>query len=254
MAHTPPQLPLLTSTPALYPGCCLTLSTTLLTLLQRHISQIPYKIDSPIQSEKRSILSIGCGTSLLEALLQRFLDQHCQLYLNGIRDKAGDEANPKTTGTGTGPGTSTSTSTCRWHLEGVEVSAHAQTHAHNPHTYLPPQQIHIVPNTADLCPRAFEKDVKVWMFVYPRMRKLIGTYIDHIVGEGREDSAVSGLGVEMIIWAGPRSDWEDSRGYFDVLRGKGWEVVVDSSRDEGSEVDVGVMAFESVVIVKKVRT
>jgi hypothetical protein len=250
MPHTPPPLPLLTSTPALYPGCCLTLSTTLLTLLQQYISQIPLTHTSATtwKSEKRSILSIGCGTSLLEALLQCHLNKHChQAYLDG----AGDDESPETAGTATDTGTCPSTS--QWQVEGVEVSSHAQTHTHNSHTHLPPHQIHIVPNTADLCPRAFDDDAKVWMFVYPRMRTLIGTYINSIVGEGREDSSVPGLGVEMIIWAGPRSDWEDYRGYFERLRGRGWEVVVDSSRNEGSEIEVGVMGFESVAIVKRGR-
>jgi hypothetical protein len=271
MSQQPPHPPTLTSKPLLYPGCCLTLSTTLLTHLYDRIVQIPHNNTPNQQQDKLCILSVGSGTSLLEALLQRYLDEH-QHHESNV-DDVRDSESPKTT----------------WKVDGVEVYSHAHNSMIN---YLPKAQMHIVPNTAELCPRAFESNVRVWMFVYPRKRELVGRYIDYIIDSetahtqqrveiGAEQGKVKGeagykgpsstedlekssreestagsgkLGVEMIIWAGPRSDWEDYCGYFEILSEKGWEVALGGSKNgEGNELDVGVMAFESVASVQKIR-
>jgi hypothetical protein len=69
------QLPLLKEEPSLHPDCCASLSTELIATLLRILPKYP-----------SLILSIGCGTGLLEA---QVLSHHADFNLEGVEVSAG---------------------------------------------------------------------------------------------------------------------------------------------------------------------
>lgn len=110
---------------------------------------------------------------------------------------------------------------------GVEVQPTSNRH-------LPPSHHHCVTGSRFLDPLAGE--AKVWMFVYPKRVGLVDEYIE----------AYGRAGVEKIIWAGPKADWEDYKGCFEGVRdGRAWDVVVKSA-DE-----IGGTAWEMLAVATK---
>jgi len=116
--------------PARHPDCCLSLSSKLLTILADVFPR-----SSPPSS---TLLSVGSGSGLLEALL---LD-HAQHTLN---------------------------------VEGVEVHQQDDTQVNR---YLPEPCYHTVRGTWDLSPRLRDADVCGLMFVYPRQVDLVRRYVE----------------------------------------------------------------------------
>ncbi|KAL3469183.1 hypothetical protein BJX99DRAFT_81226 [Aspergillus californicus] len=107
-------------------------------------------------------------------------------------------------------------------IEGVEVSSSVNL-------YIAEKDMNTVAGTWDLSDRAGQ--AKAWIFVYPREPGLVRRYIDAYRGEG------SG---ELILWLGPRADWEDYEGCFIE---KGFEIRV----QEG----IGMAEFEMLVVARR---
>lgn len=123
------ELPLLSDKPVRHPKCCLSLSQPLLDTLGRVLQE---NLDPP-----GLVLSVGCGTGLLEELLHR------HVAAGGLR------------------------------VEGVEV---AGEDAHGVFlAYLPEDRAHTVPGTWALSRRA--ADAAALLFVYPRSEGLVRRYV-----------------------------------------------------------------------------
>ena len=107
-------------------------------------------------------------------------------------------------------------------IHGIEVSFTVNK-------YLPEQNFSTVNGTWDISPLAAEAEA--WMFVYPREIKLVRTYLEEYA---------SGK-LEMIVWLGPRSDWDEYRGLL-----KGWE---------GFAVEVweecGIASYEVMAVARR---
>lgn len=100
--------------------------------------------------------------------------------------------------------------------------------------YLPPAHHRIVSGTRFLEPIA--EMAAAWMFVYPKRVGLVEEYLD-VCGGGR---------VELILWAGPRADWEDYKGCFEGARdGIRWDL------DTKSADDVGGRTWEFIAVARK---
>lgn len=125
------SLPPLSAKPHHFPDCCVSLSTQLVDHL------------STLISTRSPILSIGCGTGLLEAYLQQQRSD--------------------------------------WTIEGVEVDASSQLAIARVNRYLPSASVHIVPGSWALCERA--QNAPVWLFVYPRQAKLVHAYVEKYVAD-----------------------------------------------------------------------
>lgn len=110
------------------------------------------------------------------------------------------------------------------HIVGVEVEP-------SPNKYLPSSHHRIVNGTRFLEPLAAQ--ATTWLFVYPRRVGLVQEYI----------TAYSQEGVEKIVWAGPKADWDDYKPCF-----TGWHL---KEQDAGS---VGGHAWELIAIASKKST
>jgi hypothetical protein len=150
----------LTNEPQQHPDSCISLSRS---LLEQLASEMP--------SSTASILSIGSGPGLLEALLQAYLDRELA-SLHHTRAESCD-------------------------IYGLEVLSATI----NPNKYLPEENMHFVRGAWELCPAAAR--AAVWLFVYPRDPKLVQRYTETY---GEADRMV-----QKIIWLGPSADWEDYR-------------------------------------------
>jgi hypothetical protein len=106
------------------------------------------------------------------------------------------------------------------HMIGVEVHP-------SPNKYLPATHHRTVYGTRFHEPLATE--AACWMFVYPRRVGLVQEYMSEC-GEGC---------VEMVVWIGPRADWEEYEACFE-----GWEVQI-----KGAD-EVGGRAWELVAVAK----
>jgi hypothetical protein len=104
---------------------------------------------------------------------------------------------------------------------GVEV-------APSPNQYLPASHHRVVHGSRFLEPIAAE--ATAWLFVYPRRPGLVQQYMTEY-GKG---------GVETVIWAGPKADWEDYVACFG-----GWGV------QERSAEEVGGRAWELIVVATR---
>ncbi|KAL4725127.1 hypothetical protein ACLX1H_007273 [Fusarium chlamydosporum] len=149
--------------PARFPDCCLAISTDLLKSLSNIFSK------TAVSEGRPTVLSVGSGSGLLEALL---LDQQ------GSSDS------------GSGYGS--------FNVEGVEVQQLSGKDAVN--RYLPEQSIYTVRGSWDVVSRLQDPDVTALMFVYPRQPALIIEYMETIIRKG--------LKVQVIVWLGPMADWE----------------------------------------------
>ncbi|KAK5625479.1 hypothetical protein RRF57_001195 [Xylaria bambusicola] len=178
-------LPSLTDEPTLYPGCCFSLSRPLLaTICALLLESIPVLTPSGVKPRSSSnehaspppiILSIGSGTGLLEELLQNYLD-------------GGEALN-----------SSHHSSSSTWRVEGVEVN-------HIVNVHLPEDRInHVAGTWAVLESRA--RDAAALMFVYPRDGALVRRYVDHAF---MTTAPTSCGGVRIVLWLGPKCDWEDT--------------------------------------------
>ncbi|EWG40046.1 hypothetical protein FVEG_02616 [Fusarium verticillioides 7600] len=152
------------------PDCCLSLSYKLFRNLVNAIPNTTLSLDHA-KRETPTVLSIGSGSGLLEAL---FLD-----YINSHRQRG-------------------SFGHAMVSIEGVEVQQLGMREHVN--SYLPEQAIHTVRGSWDVTSRLQDSDVSALMFVYPRQPALISQYIKVI--------AEQDLKVEAIVWLGPMVDWE----------------------------------------------
>ncbi|KAK7927643.1 hypothetical protein PG985_004641 [Apiospora marii] len=143
------DLPILSDAPLSHPNCCLSLSTRLLENLE-DLFQDDSSTSGGEPPDGRLVLSVGCGSGLLESLLQAYLTQE----------------EPVTT-------------TMR--VEGVEVASAATS-------YLPEDRANTVAGTWALSRRA--EDAAALMFVYPRSVDLVKRYVDAFFRNGKARTIV----------------------------------------------------------------
>lgn len=80
-------------------------------------------------------------------------------------------------------------------VTGVEVNSTVNK-------YMPEESVHVVTGTRDLCRVAAA--AYAWLFVYPREPKLVAQYLQ----------LYSDTTVQLVVWLGPRADWEDHEPLF----------------------------------------
>ncbi|KAK8246264.1 hypothetical protein HDK90DRAFT_6596 [Phyllosticta capitalensis] len=107
-------------------------------------------------------------------------------------------------------------------VEGVEVESSINK-------YLPEESTWNVDGTWDLCPRA--QVAHAWIFVYPREPGLIKRYMD-MYADG---------GVKIVVWLGPRLDWEDYEGCFNHDGFEPAEIIEDS----------GLVPYEMMAVARR---
>jgi hypothetical protein len=204
--HTPAEmqeyaLPEPTSEPKRYPDCCISISTKL-------IDSLKYVIG---QSNVRTVLSIGSGTGLLEAILAQALHS---------------PSNPSLLSTA---------------LEGVEVQ---QTENGKPvNRYLPERAINTVRGTWDLSPRIDDDDVGAILFVYPRLPALVSKCVERIL-QGPSKC-------HLVIWLGPCADWVEFEPCFRVDSGVGGVAIAVVNTMEGDEAGLVGYEMMAVMKVQR---
>lgn len=156
------ELPRLQDAPARHPNCCLSFSSKLIHILTRIFSS------TANPDGTSTVLSIGSGSGLLEALLLAHV---------GAQDNSG---------------------ATDFNVEGVEVQQLSGKPPVN--RYLPEQAIYTVRGTWDVVSRLQDSDVTALMFVYPRQPALVAEYIKAV--------AEQGLRIQAIVWLGPMADWD----------------------------------------------
>ncbi|KAH6884192.1 hypothetical protein B0T10DRAFT_493725 [Thelonectria olida] len=162
------DLPILTSNhaPIRHADCCLSLSLKLLEVLTDVCGQNCNRA----ANRKQTVLSIGSGTGLLEALLlEHFQSQSARQKQENIR------------------------------IEGVEVQQ-LGTKAHL-NKYLPDYAAITVRGTWEISPRMRDSDVSILMFTYPRQAALVTQYAQAAL---QPDS-----GIMLMVWLGPVADWDE---------------------------------------------
>ncbi|KAI0164560.1 hypothetical protein GGR57DRAFT_203866 [Xylariaceae sp. FL1272] len=178
-----PDLPILTSEPRRYPGCCLSLSTSLLDTIA---TQLAATTSTHIDETSPLILSIGSGTGLVEELLQAHLTQ------TQITDA---ESRP-------------------WRCEGVELSS--------VNTHLPEDRINTVRGTWALHPRADDATVLLFVYPreIDLVAQYLEKYMKNSVPVENGDRCAGDAGgkenkPQLVIWIGPRIDYlSDYTGHF----------------------------------------
>lgn len=156
------ELPSLQYAPVRHPNCCLSFSSKLIEILTRMFSSTA-NLDGT-----STVLSIGSGSGLLEALLLAHVE---------AKDDSGETS---------------------FNVEGVEVQQLSGKPPVN--RYLPEQAIYTVRGTWDVVSRLQDPDVTALMFVYPRQPALVTEYMKAI--------AEQDLSIQMIVWLGPMADWD----------------------------------------------
>ncbi|KAI1809032.1 hypothetical protein GGS20DRAFT_411098 [Poronia punctata] len=160
----------LTSQPQRHPACCLSLSTILLQTLTKLLSHSP----SPSPS-----------SSFQPPQRKKEKEPPHLLPLLSI-------------GSGTGlleellHQTLTRKPQNKWQVQGVEVNPKINI-------YLPENRIIRVPGTWALLTAYQKEEVGALMFVYPRDGKLVRRYVEEFFPH-----------VNMVLWLGPKCDWEDT--------------------------------------------
>ncbi|CAJ0539983.1 Ff.00g073240.m01.CDS01 [Fusarium sp. VM40] len=142
--------------PVRFPVCCLSISSKLLQILTNIFS------NTTLSDENPTVLSIGSGTGILEALL--LAHSQSRSLLN---------------------------------IEGVEVQQLGGKAPVN--RYLPEQAIYTVRGTWDVVSRLHDPDVTALMFVYPRQPGLISEYIKVISEQDLKVQVIVWLG-PMADW------------------------------------------------------
>lgn len=201
------DLPKLHDTPTRHPDCCLSISTKLL----KTITEILATTNGGPDKDNNFIVSVGSGSGLLEAHLQ----SHIHSFKRGL------------------PGLSSKTS---FTVKGVEVNASAGPAPVN--KYLRGSQAPTVRGTWEVY--QFVGNTDTIMFVYPRDPKLVSQYLR----SAREGLTAPPL--RVVLWLGPRADWEVFGGCFQGLEGFEEVEVI-----EGEEA--GVAEFEMVAVVRRRR-
>ncbi|OJD36346.1 mitochondrial presequence protease [Diplodia corticola] len=107
-------------------------------------------------------------------------------------------------------------------VEGVEVNSSVNK-------YLPEESSFVVGGTWDLCPRA--RDASVWVFVYPRVPALVERYFETF-GQAR---------LELAVFLGPKADWADFQCAFRVPGFTNAEIVE----------DCGLVPYEVMAVIRK---
>ncbi|CAG7556129.1 unnamed protein product [Fusarium equiseti] len=147
--------------PVRFPDCCLALSTKLLNILSDIFSRTTISKDK----DRPTVLSIGSGSGLLEALLLHQQDN-----------------------------SDTGIASCN--VEGVEVQQAGKDAVNK---YLPEQAIYTVRGSWDVVSRLQDPDVTSLMFVYPRQPALILDYMKAITRDGLNVQVIVWLG-PMADW------------------------------------------------------
>ena len=209
--------------PIHHADCCLSLSNRLLDLLIRTFSETGPSKTIEWQPQQRTVLSVGSGTGLLEALLIARAES--------IPSDSGDDGN----GVGN-PG-----SMIRLSVEGVEVQRPDSRPSAN--KYLPEPSFHTVSSASNHSPRLADEHVAGLMFVYPRQPALVASYVNSLrdkvnANEGDDTAETSAA---MVVWLGPRADWPSFSTYFRDGQGKEAEVRVWAG-DEAGLKDYEIMA------------
>lgn len=175
--NTPPAImnPLaikLKEEPIRHADCCLSLSSKLLDTLTAIFS------DRGLAGRRRTVLSIGSGTGLLETLWLAHIESQSQ----------SDDASAGLV------------------IEGVEVHQLGSRAPAN--KYLPEQAINTVRGTWELSSRLQDQDVSGLMFTYPRQPGLVTRYIESVIK--------TKLIIGVVIWLGPLADWDEFEPCFRV--------------------------------------
>lgn len=133
-----------------------------------------------------------------------------------------------------------------WRIEGVEVNSNSGNS--NVNVYLPEDRINHVPGTWALFGKEREEEMRAILFVYPREGVLVRRYVDEfLMGSHRRDRDMGkgegeSEGVQLIIWLGPKADWEDTGfGAFDDR--EGFEIL--QMRD-----GVGLTEYEMLAVLR----
>ena len=196
------ELPVLSEKPIHHPGCCLSISSSLLIFLHNALIDITSArthCDAPgsknadrrivpgLQRKSLSTcLSIGSGTGLLEVLLQQHITNHPPC---GDRDRS-------------------------FLIRGLEVVS-----ADTINRYLPQGAFDVVPGAWATSDVAIAPEVEAWLFVYPRQPSLVAKYVAMVQAEQEQASHLM-----LMIWAGPIADWNDYGPVFEDLEFRGWSM------------------------------
>ncbi|KAI5455993.1 hypothetical protein BGZ63DRAFT_418039 [Mariannaea sp. PMI_226] len=185
--------------PIRHADCCLGLSSNLF----RVLTAIFYE-KRPV-SGKWTVLSVGSGTGLLEALLLGYVQSHSNEL---------DESCLSLSHLG---------------IEGVEVyEPSSRTHLNK---YLPEHARSTVRGTWEISPRAQDEDVLIWMFTYPRQTTLVVQYVKAAL---EPESSV-----KLLVWLGPVADWDEFRPCFQPSTPKGPNEFILQSTMQGNEAGIG---------------
>ncbi|KAF4467316.1 hypothetical protein FALBO_5820 [Fusarium albosuccineum] len=141
--------------PIRHPNCCLSLSFKLLQTLTRVFS------DGVPASQTSTVLSIGSGSGILEALLLSHVESEPQYAAS-------------------------------FNVEGVEVQQLNGKESVN--KYLPEQAIYTVRGTWDVVSRLQDPDIAALMFIYPRQPRLVSEYIWTVAEQDLDVKVVVWLG------------------------------------------------------------
>ncbi|OHE94778.1 hypothetical protein CORC01_09885 [Colletotrichum orchidophilum] len=155
------------------------------------------------------VLSIGSGTGLVEALLDSL----------AADDQDRDPPTRKTP----------RHTAAALNLASVEI-------APSPNRYHAAHRHHTVPGTWALDPAAGR--AKAWVFVYPKQVALVQSYMASSFASGEKGA------VEVVLYVGPRMDWDDFRGAFAPFA-EDIEVWGEERMEE-----VGGRAWECVAVVR----
>lgn len=185
------ELPELSEAPSRHPDFCLSVSTKLIHTLTAIIAN-----NGPV-SNQNLVLSVGSGSGLLEA--------HLQKNLNSLPD-----------------------SISKFTIQGVEVRSSPTEAPVN--KYLPEQHYTTVRGTWELSPLL--EDADTLLFVYPRDPVLVSRYL-----------AARPASLRVVLWLGPRADWEVFGGCFQGLEGF---MDVDIINGENA----GVASFEMIAVIR----
>jgi hypothetical protein len=189
--------------------CCLGLSAKLMDTLIAAFGAVA------VPNQVSTVLSIGSGTGLLEALLL-----------------ARAQWESSTPGNANAGCTSLS-------IEGVEVPNDESGKAMN--KYLPEQAITTVRGTWEVSTRLADPQVCAIMFIYPRQPSLVSKYVASVVERNHQ--------VRILVWLGPVADWEEFRHCFTATNIAATSVFEIAETRMGDSI--GVDSFEMMVMFRR---
>jgi hypothetical protein len=209
-------LPKISSVASQLPDCCLSISTKLLDILiQEVLSSSGHKLRTG------TILSIGSGSGLLEALL---LDR-----LQAENIATNDIVNAGTLG--------------KRDLSVIGVEVY-QAEGDPINKYLPEQAVATVRGTYSLSPLVSEGGVCALLFVYPRQKRLVAEYVEQVV-KGKTSC-------DVILWLGPLADWTE---FESCLKGSSAEsgVILNEPTVISGE-DSGLAEYELLAVTRVLKS